>query len=278
MLALISKYSLFKRKVDGSCSKCSRCEFACKMGTIDPTNGYVSDSKECIACFDCYTLSKNNCAEFSMTLAPGAKQPYDPGRREFLVAAGIAVVGVALFAADGKKIFADDYLLRPPGSLEEAKFLSQCVRCSKCIDVCPTSGLIPALNEGGWAGLWSPRLLPRSGYCDYGCNSCGSVCPTGAIAKLELEAKRKTVIGKANIDRSKCIAWSNNDPCAVCVEFCPVRPKAILVREQKQIDPRTGEPVVVPLPYVLKENCIGCGTCENGCPVVGQAAIRVKRL
>jgi MauM/NapG family ferredoxin protein len=278
MLSLLSGYSLFKRKVADKCSSCSGCEEACPMGIIDQEDGYSSDPKECIACFKCLADCRNKCTDFSATFEPGKKQPYDPGKREFLGSIGIAAIGTALLAADGRKLFADDYLLRPPGSLEEAKFLSQCVRCSKCINVCPTSGLVPSLNEAGWAGLWAPRLLPRSGYCDFGCNACGRVCPTGAIANLELESKRKAVIGKAYIDRSKCIAWSNNDPCAVCVEFCPVRPKAIQVIEQKQIDPRTGEPVVVPLPYILKENCIGCGTCENGCPVIGQAAIRVKRL
>jgi ferredoxin len=134
-----------------------------------------------------------------------------------------------------------------------------------------------SFGEGGWSGLFTPRLEPRSGACDYGCNACGIVCPTGAIPNLALDDKRKQVIGKAYIDRSKCIAWANNDSCAICSEFCPVRPKAIDLVIQDVMEPRTGKLVQVPLPYVLEENCIGCGTCENGCPVTGKSAIRVKR-
>jgi NAD-dependent dihydropyrimidine dehydrogenase PreA subunit len=29
-------------------------------------------------------------------------------------------------------------------------------------------------------------------------------------------------------------------------------------------------------PVVLHERCIGCGLCENRCPVQGEAAIRVR--
>ncbi|MEN6567260.1 MAG: 4Fe-4S binding protein [Veillonellales bacterium] len=28
-------------------------------------------------------------------------------------------------------------------------------------------------------------------------------------------------------------------------------------------------------PTVLADKCVGCGTCENACPVDGEAAIRV---
>jgi len=35
--------------------------------------------------------------------------------------------------------------------------------------------------------------------------------------------------------------------------------------------------VKIKLPVVNEERCIGCGQCENVCPVGGAAAIRVKR-
>ena len=33
----------------------------------------------------------------------------------------------------------------------------------------------------------------------------------------------------------------------------------------------------IKLPVVNQDRCIGCGHCENVCPVGGAAAIRVKR-
>nr|HID12349.1 hypothetical protein [Anaerolineae bacterium] len=35
--------------------------------------------------------------------------------------------------------------------------------------------------------------------------------------------------------------------------------------------------MVLQCPYVLHEQCIGCGICEYKCPVEGEAAIRVLR-
>jgi len=38
---------------------------------------------------------------------------------------------------------------------------------------------------------------------------------------------------------------------------------------------RKGEELVVKQPYVVEELCIGCGICENKCPLPGASAIRV---
>jgi polyferredoxin len=278
LLGLVSRFALFRRNVKDSCKGCLACEKSCTLGIIDKDAGYASDPKECIVCFDCFPTCSKGSVAYSLVTKPAPKMEYDPGRRTLIAGIGAAAIGTALLAADPKKLFADDHLLRPPGCVDEARFLSACTRCGECINACPTSGLVLSLGQGGWGGVFAPRLVPRSGACDYSCNACGTVCAQNAIPKLDLEAKRKTVIGKAFIDRSKCIAWANNDFCAVCSEFCPVRPKSIELVRENRMDPRSGKLVEVPIPYVLVENCIGCGTCENGCPVSGQSAIRVKRV
>jgi NAD-dependent dihydropyrimidine dehydrogenase PreA subunit len=143
--------------------------------------------------------------------------------------------------------------------------------------VCPTSGLQPARDEAGAEGAWTPVLLARAGYCDYGCNACGQVCPSGAIPALTLEEKRAAVIGRATVNRNRCLPWASATPCIVCEEMCPKPDKAIRLEEAIVIN-SAGETITVQRPYVLRDACIGCGICENHCPLEGEAAIRVYGL
>jgi ferredoxin len=124
-------------------------------------------------------------------------------------------------------------------------------------------------------GLWSPTLVPRLGYCDYSCNACGQVCPTGAIPSLDLETKRATKIGTASVDQDRCLPWSQNTPCIVCEEMCPRAPKAIELDTIKMTDV-SGQEIELQRPRVIPERCIGCGICEYKCPLEGEAAITVR--
>jgi NAD-dependent dihydropyrimidine dehydrogenase PreA subunit len=112
------------------------------------------------------------------------------------------------------------------------------------------------------------------GHCDYACTACGDTCPTDAIPSLPLEQKRETVIGKAYVDPELCIAWSGRGPCIVCEEMCPLPEKAIILDEKEFADGQGGTRTLQ-VPVVRHERCIGCGLCENKCPVNGEAAIRV---
>jgi Pyruvate/2-oxoacid:ferredoxin oxidoreductase delta subunit len=56
--------------------------------------------------------------------------------------------------------------------------------------------------------------------------------------------------------------------------MCPVSEKAIQLEEVAVMSP-SGQPILIQRPYVIQERCIGCGICENNCPLAGQAAIRV---
>jgi formate hydrogenlyase subunit 6/NADH:ubiquinone oxidoreductase subunit I len=142
--------------------------------------------------------------------------------------------------------------------------------------VCPTTALQPSLMEAGLEGLWTPHMVPRLGYCDYGCNACGQICPSGAIPLLELAEKREAKIGTAVIDHNLCLPWAHGIMCIVCEEMCPKPDKAIHLEEAEVVNAQ-GETVIVQRPYVLEDVCIGCGICENRCPVVGEAAITVRR-
>jgi ferredoxin len=183
-------------------------------------------------------------------------------------------LGVLLLRTDLRARRKDSLLIRPPGAQDEPAFLSACLRCAQCMKICPTSALQPAAFEAGLEGLWTPVLMARVGYCDYGCHACGQVCPSGAIPELSLEQKRDQVIGKASVDRDRCLPWASATPCIVCEEMCPTPQKSIRL-EEATLPGADGQPVTVQRPVVLRDVCIGCGICENHCPLEGEAGIRV---
>ena len=147
----------------------------------------------------------------------------------------------------------------------------RCIRCGNCMKVCITNGLQPVMFEAGLEGVWTPRLVPEIGYCEYQCNLCGNVCPTQAIPRLPIEEKKKIKIGTAEIDKSLCIAWSENRDCIVCEEHCPIQEKAIKVG-------RFDGGSSVLKPAVEKSLCIGCGICQNVCPARPRRAIEVNSV
>jgi MauM/NapG family ferredoxin protein len=203
----------------------------------------------------------------------------DLGRRQVILSFFTGVLAVPLFRATplSGNDYADPSVIRPPGSLNEEEFLSRCVKCGECMKVCITNGLQPALFESGLEGIWSPRLIPRIGYCEYRCTLCGQVCPSGAIQRLSLEQKTQTKIGLAMIDKGRCLPYAHNTPCIVCEEVCPTPEKAIWLKEAVVHD-REGNPVSVKQPHVDLHLCIGCGICEAKCPVGSRPAIYVTSI
>jgi formate hydrogenlyase subunit 6/NADH:ubiquinone oxidoreductase subunit I len=93
---------------------------------------------------------------------------------------------------------------------------------------------------------------------------------------MPLEVKQNSPMGTAFINRGRCIPFTEGRDCLVCEEHCPVSPKAITYYEDEVKD-QGGRKVRVKLPVMVTDQCIGCGSCENKCPVGGEAAIRVKR-
>ncbi|MBN1889325.1 MAG: 4Fe-4S binding protein [Thermoflexales bacterium] len=274
LLGLLARVSLLRPMIRPACNRCGQCVDACRVGAIDTRQGYEILPAECTVCLDCLAVCPASGIGFRAHLQPAPASDYDPSRRQALAALAVGAAGVAVLRSGTQAKSSHPQLIRPPGVDDELDFLARCLRCSQCMKVCPTSGLQPVLFEAGLEGLWTPRLVPRLGYCDYSCNACGQVCPSGAIPLLELEGKRQAVIGVAVIDRDLCLPWAHGTACIVCEEMCPTPDKAIRLEEAMVSDDH-GEPVVVQRPYVLPELCIGCGICEYQCPLEGQAAIRV---
>ena len=276
LLGLLAKLSLIRREVGDDCALCARCTHQCPTGTIDPDEGYRSDPAECIVCYDCLTDCTREGIGFRWQVRgwrPARWREYDPSRRQVLGAMGASVAGVALAGVEPILVRQPATMIRPPGATA-VDFSALCVRCGACIRVCPTQGLQPSLFEGGVQNLFTPRLVPRLGYCSFPCNACGQVCPTEAIPPLGLEEKQQAVIGLASVNRDRCLPWAHNLPCIVCEEACPVAEKAIWLEEVEVLN-GDGEPALLQRPQVHQELCTGCGICEFQCPMGGESAIRV---
>jgi polyferredoxin/ferredoxin len=262
LLALLSKFSIFKFAFLEGCTQCSICEKVCPTRAISYDAARI-DSGECINCLRCQYECPQGTIRYRMSLMPGR---IDVGRRNLIAGLGAGI----LLAPLARSLFHQKLLgrlIRPPGSIPEADFLKVCIHCGKCMKVCPTNGLQPCILEAGVNGLWTPRLAARIGGCEKNCNMCGQVCPTSAIRKLPLEEKTYAKMGTAVIDRSRCIAWEQDKVCLICDEACPYN--AINSLNE------TIRGVTLLRPFVDERICTGCGLCEARCPIEGRAAIEV---
>jgi MauM/NapG family ferredoxin protein len=209
-------------------------------------------------------------------ISPSKDKRIDLGRRNVIGAAVAGLAGGMLMKGnplDGGRTY-DAGLIRPPGSAAEDEFLDKCIRCGECMKVCPTNVIQATMLEAGLEGLWSPILKTELGYCEYKCNMCTQVCPTDAIAKLTLIEKQKVKVGLAFVDKSRCLPYAYARLCQVCYEQCPLPEKAIRL-EDATVTTAKGTKLTVKQPHVSADLCIGCGICQNKCPVSDQAAIRV---
>lgn len=254
------------------CETCGQCVAFCRSGAID-RHGQVN-SERCILCLECL----NRCPGGHFVYGRGIREirPVAEGlsRRAFI---GTALAGIGLpflLTVRPLKQHPDPGLIRPPGALPETEFLGRCVRCGECMQVCIGNALHPVLWEAGIDGIFTPHLIPRIGYCEYGCTLCGQVCPTGAIQQLSLPEKQRIRIGRAYVDRNRCLPYAKGVPCLVCEEHCPIPQKAIRLKGVSILNDK-GERVQVQQPYVIDGLCIGCGICENKCPLTGRSAILV---
>jgi MauM/NapG family ferredoxin protein len=269
LLGLLGKFALVRREASaGRCDDCAACARICPTGTIRADKGSVSDPAECTMCLDCVAVCPRSGQSFPARVLPPVWNTYDPGRRQFLAAFGAAIAGTALLRTEQVLRRDPPDLIRPPGAREN-DLPAKCVRCGECVRACPTGAIHPAVGQAGVGGLWTPVLIARAGNCLYSCNRCGQVCPTEAIPPLTLADKQSRVIGRAYIDKDRCIAWGDHRDCIVCQEMCPLPRKAIT------LEPVESAGTTVLCPVVDRETCIGCGTCEFKCPVNGEAAIRV---
>ena len=149
--------------------------------------------------------------------------------------------------------------VRPPGALGENEFLTKCIRCNQCAEVCEND-CIQFVSGGGADG--TPMIRPREKACIL-CMKCGKACPTGALRPIadEGEAIIKSVrMGTAVVDKNICNSY-NNAICGACIRSCQFPEIALKTGMRER-------------PIVDIDKCVGCGLCEHACIVYPQA-IRV---
>jgi polyferredoxin len=281
LLGWLSKISILRPVTGQTCTGCTRCAVLCKAGAIKTIPATAESSRgveimpaECTVCLDCLAGCNLDSLSIAAVFKPAPAQEFDLSRRHFFRTIAAGATGIVLLRTDPRLRTKNSRLIRPPGVKHEQAFLSTCLRCSECMKVCPTSGLQAAQGEAGLEGWWTPTLMTRIGHCDYGCNACGQVCPSGAIPSLTLDQKRQAVIGTAVVNRNRCLPWASATPCIVCEEMCPTPQKSIRL-DEVSVTNLDGSTVTLLRPSVLRELCIGCGICENHCPLEGDAAIQV---
>jgi len=175
----------------------------------------------------------------------GEKAPAERhvGRRTFLKVTARATFLLGLGGV--VTLWQRNHFLRPPGASAEARFLSLCIKCHRCQQICPTGVIVPVLLTDDLRSAGTPQLNFRVGECTL-CLECVLTCPTGALEHIPQEEVR---LGLAVIDRAKCIAWSWLG-CTLCLKECPQ--SAIELDELNR-------------PIVNASKCNGCGRCEYVC-------------
>jgi len=193
-------------------------------------------------------------------------------RRELLLSGVAAAAGAAmatsLSQAGGQ---APAEFLRPPGAVDEERFLADCLRCGFCTWTCPTGVIQPAGLEAGPEGILTPVMKMQIGYCVF-CTDC-SGCPKNLLRRYRRLGGIKPKIGVAAVDRGPCRSLLRNRTCTVCYEACQDTEKAITLRPASE-----GNGPTVMEPVVNSDRCVGCGHCEHRCPAKPGPAIRVFRL
>jgi ferredoxin len=263
LLGLVAKASMFKIRIDeASCESCGLCSADCKAGCIDVKNKTV-DMSRCVGCFNCLPACPQEGIRYRLR-SPKKKQDNGVSLPRRRIVTGVLTAAGALLllhkihgqgSEKGKRPVERKRHAAPPGSLNADHYNSHCTACHLCVSACPTQVLQPALLEYGLTGVMQPFMNYRAHFCNYECNRCTLVCPTGAVLPLSVEEKKLTQIGKAVFIKQNCVVFTDETACGACSEHCPTKAVDMI--------PYKGS---LKIPEVTQSICVGCGACEYACP------------
>lgn len=181
--------------------------------------------------------------------------------------------------------------LRPPGAVKENEFLSLCIKCGQCAQVCPYHSIeLADITKGH--GIGTPYIDPMIRAC-YLCTAlpCVLACPTNAL-NHDTEKPQDVQMGVAVFKFSnKCIGISTEEvtredinriykhphtnkleneilekleeyedkQCTICADLCPY-PNSILAIQMIDDSANNGKRPKI------NSSCVGCGVCAELCP------------
>ncbi len=250
-----------------------------------------------------------------MSTEKRTKPPLSPvrreqNRREFirttLLAGGTMIAALAGYiplASGGVQ------RLRPPGALKDAQldehdFLSACIKCGQCVQVCPVEAIKLAELDDGY-GIGVPYIDARAQACDFSCDGlqCVLACPTGALTH-DLNYPAETRMGFARLARpDACLAiqgkgfkgqargpdyagtlrydeidrWNpipvadhpyDLELCDLCMRQCPIE---IRIAQCEAGKPPSGDPNQCPPRHAITFESIGSGKAMM--PVISDGCV-----
>lgn len=170
--------------------------------------------------------------------------------------------GVKYASSNGEKAF-----LRPPGALKEGDFSKLCIKCGRCMAVCPEKTIFTADFGTNFLQTGTPVMDFQYTACNL-CREesnpsqkmrCIEACPTSALADIKREQVR---IGLAKIVKESCIAWQSTG-CTICKDACPEKAIELTAKGLE--------------PLINEDKCNGCGICQKVCPTAIAGAYKGKR-
>jgi ferredoxin-type protein NapG len=147
---------------------------------------------------------------------------------------------------------------RPPGALPELEFRTRCTKCGDCVTACPVHAIKidHSAEEGGGYPFIDANIQPCT-LCTG--QPCMPACPSGALQITPLDL---IDMGTAHYFDQTCLRF-NGEECTMCVDHCPVGPRALEVKDGWIT--------------VHEEGCTGCGVCQNNCPTDPKSIIVIPK-
>lgn len=229
-------------------------------------------------------------------------------KREFIKYSTLGVLGLVL---GGGMVFSPYILkaenrLRPPGAVDEKKFLALCIKCGQCLQVCPYHSIKLADFITGH-GVGTPYIDAN----ERGCWACSAVpcvlaCPSGALDH-HTEKPEDIKMGIAVLEfPNTCIAISRTPvpkgynekmhkftnsvvniheleeklldkfdqfegkQCTLCADMCPI-PNPLSAIAMVPDSGGGNRPEIY-------DGCIGCGACQEVCPTTIPSIVVKPRM